>query len=113
MAKEILQAGKSVFYIAAEDNNRRLQERIKKVFMTPPKGLQCHVGLSQDEAIPRGEKALVYLEEINARFKPSCIIIDTAECVLNPSQNNKNYDVSVSEYAQFESWLPNKKLQFS
>ena len=85
MAKDILQAGKSVFYIAAEDNNRRLQERIKKVFMTPPKGLQCHVGLSQDEAIPRGEKALVYLEEINAHFKPSCIIIDTVECVLNPS----------------------------
>jgi archaellum biogenesis ATPase FlaH/5S rRNA maturation endonuclease (ribonuclease M5) len=110
MAKDILQAGKSVFYIAAEDNNRRLQERIKKVFMTPPKGLQCHVGLSQDEAIPRGEKALVYLEEINAHFKPSCIIIDTVECVLNPSQNNKNYDVSVSEYAAIRKLASEQKI---
>ena len=81
--------------------------------MTPPKGLQCHLGLSQDEAISRGEKALVYLEEINAHYKPSCIIIDTVECVLNPSQNNKNYDVSVSGICRNYMASMNKKLQFS
>ena len=99
MAKDMLKAGKPVFYIAAEDNNRRLQERINSVFITPPEGLICHAGLSQDEAIPRGKNALVYLQEIATKYLPSCIIIDTVECVLNPSQNSKNYDVSVTEYA--------------
>ena len=99
MAKDMLKAGKPVFYIAAEDNNRRLQERINSVFITPPEGLICHAGLSQDEAIPRGKNALVYLQEIATKYQPSCIIIDTVECVLNPSQNSKNYDVSVTEYA--------------
>jgi predicted ATP-dependent serine protease len=44
MAKDMLKAGKPVFYIAAEDNNRRLRERINSVFITPPKRLICHAG---------------------------------------------------------------------
>ena len=84
MAKDMLKAGKPVFYIAAEDNNRRLQERINSVFITPPEGLICHAGLSQDEAIPRGKNALVYLQEIATKYLPSCIIIETVECVLKP-----------------------------
>ena len=59
MAKDMLKAGKPVFYIAAEDNNRRLRGRINSVFITPPEGLICHAGLSQDAAIPRGANALV------------------------------------------------------
>ena len=110
MAKDMLKAGKPVFYLAAEDNNRRLQERIKNVFITPPKGLICHAGLSQDTGIPRGEDALAYLEEIAVRFKPSCIIIDTVECVLHTSQNNKNYDVSVSEYAALRKLASKKQI---
>lgn len=55
MAKHMLKAGTPNFYIVAEDNNRRLQGRINSVFITPPEGLICHAGLSQDEAIPRAK----------------------------------------------------------
>ena len=98
MAQEMIHQGNTVYYIAAEDNHRRLNDRISKAFMAPPKQLKCHAGLSQEHPIPRGEDALTYLREIYAAMKPSCIIIDTVSSVLNPSGNFKNYDVTVAEY---------------
>lgn len=98
MAKEMVNTGHSVFYIAAEDNHRRLKDRITQVFFDPPKRLYVHAGLSQDHPIPRGSDALTYLREIHTKLRPSCIIIDTISSILNPSSNNKNYDVTVGEY---------------
>ena len=98
MAQEMINQGHEVFYIAAEDNHRRLKDRILQVFMMPPKLLKFHAGLSQDHPIPRGQEALTYLREVHAAMQPSCIIIDTVASVLNPSGTSKNYDVTVSEY---------------
>ena len=110
MAKDMLQAGKPVFYIAAEDNNRRLQGRINSVFITPPEGLICHAGLSQDEAIPRGQSALKYLEEIALRYAPSCIIIDTVASILKPHGKSGDYNVSVDEYAALRKLAHKQKM---
>jgi archaellum biogenesis ATPase FlaH/5S rRNA maturation endonuclease (ribonuclease M5) len=110
MAKDMLKAGKPVFYIAAEDNNRRLQGRINSVFITPPEGLICHAGLSQDEAIPRGQSALKYLEEIALRYAPSCIIIDTVASILKPHEKSGNYNVSVDEYAALRKLAHKQKM---
>ena len=54
MALDMTQKGHSVFYIAAEDNDRRLNERIKQVFPEPSPLLTCHAGLSQEYPIPWG-----------------------------------------------------------
>ena len=110
MAKDMLKAGKPVFYIAAEDNNRRLQGRINSVFITPPEGLICHAGLSQDEAIPRGQSALKYLEEIALRYAPSCIIIDTVASILKPHGKSGDYNVSVDEYAALRKLAHKQKM---
>ena len=110
MAKDMLKAGKPVFYIAAEDNNRRLQGRINSVFITPPEGLICHAGLSQDEAIPRGQSALKYLEEIALRYAPSCIIIDTVASILKPHGKSGDYNVSVDEYAALRKLAHKQKI---
>ena len=110
MAKDMLKAGKPVFYIAAEDNHRRLQGRINSVFITPPEGLICHAGLSQDEAIPRGQSALKYLEEIALRYAPSCIIIDTVASILKPHGKSGDYNVSVDEYAALRKLAHKQKM---
>jgi archaellum biogenesis ATPase FlaH/5S rRNA maturation endonuclease (ribonuclease M5) len=110
MAKDMLKAGKPVFYIAAEDNNRRLQGRINSVFITPPEGLICHAGLSQDEAIPRGQSALKYLEEIALRYAPSCIIVDTVASILKPHGKSGDYNVSVDEYAALRKLAHKQKI---
>ena len=98
MAKEMINQGHKVYYIAAEDNERRLKDRINQVFFQPPSQLKFHAGLSQDYPIPRGDDALTYLREVHASIRPSCIIIDTVASVLNPTASNKNYDVTVGEY---------------
>ena len=98
MAQEMIGNGKSVFYSAAEDNERRLKDRIDKVFLEPPSQLKFHAMLAQDYPIPRGDDTLTYLHKVHTSIRPSCIIIDSVASVLNPSTSNKNYNVTVEEY---------------
>ena len=98
IAQVLTDEGSSVFYIAAEDNERRLQSRLKAKSFSNPQNLKLHAGLSQKQPIPRGSDALTYLRELHDAFKPDCIIIDTVSSILNPSASNKHYDVTVWEY---------------
>jgi len=98
IAQILTNEGKNVFYIAAEDNDRRLQSRLKPKSFKNPERLGLHAGLSQKYPIPRGSDALTYLQELNNTFKPDCIIVDTVSSILDPSASTKNYDVTVHEY---------------
>jgi hypothetical protein len=71
---------------------------------------RCHAGLSQDAAIPRGQDALKYLEEIALRYAPSCITIDTVASVLKPHEKTGNYNVSVDEYAALRKLAHKQKI---
>lgn len=86
IAQVLTDEGSSVFYIAAEDNERRLQSRLKAKSFSNLQNLKLHAGLSQKQPIPRGSDALTYLRELHDAFKPDCIIIDTVSSILNPKR---------------------------
>ena len=98
LAKHMDGNGLPVHYLAAEDNERRLKDRIEKVFKDGVKYLTYHAVMSADHPLPRGKDALFYIEQIVKGTGAKCVIIDTVQSILNPSANNKNYDQTVEEY---------------
>ncbi len=98
IAQQLTDEGHEVYYIAAEDNSRRLKERLEQKAFKFPQNLKIHAGLSQPHPVPRGKDAITYIEEIYKKYKPNCIIVDTVASVLKPTANTKNYDVTVQEY---------------
>jgi len=98
LAKHMDGNGLPVHYLAAEDNERRLKDRIEKVFRDGVKYLTYHAVMSADHPLPRGKDALFYIEQIVKGTGAKCVIIDTVQSILNPSANNKNYGQTVEEY---------------
>lgn len=98
IAQKLTDEGCDVYYIAAEDNLRRLKGRLQQKKFKFPLKLKIHAGLSQSHPVPRGRNAIKYIEEIYREHKPQCIMIDTVASVLQPTANTKNYDITVQEY---------------
>jgi hypothetical protein len=98
LAKHMDGNGEPVHYLAAEDNERRLKDRIEKVFRDGVRHLTYHAVMSSETPLPRGEGALFHIEQIVKGTGAKCVIIDTVQSILNPSANNKNYDQTVEEY---------------
>ena len=98
LAKHMDGNGLPVHYLAAEDNERRLKDRIEKVFRDGVKHLTYHAVMSSETPLPRGVDALFHIEQIVKGTGAKCVIIDTVQSILNPSANNKNYDQTVEEY---------------
>ena len=98
LAKHMDDNGLPVHYLAAEDNERRLKDRIEKVFRDGVKHLTYHAVMSSETPLPRGVDALFHIEQIVKGTGAKCVIIDTVQSILNPSANNKNYDQTVEEY---------------
>jgi len=89
---------KPVHYLAAEDNERRLKDRIMKVFKDKPRHLTYHAVMSSEQPLPRGSDAIAHIEHVAKGTQAQCIIVDTVQSILNPSATNKNYDLTVEEY---------------
>lgn len=98
LAKHMDDNGVPVHYLAAEDNERRLKDRVEKVFKDSVRHLTYHAVMSVESPLPRGEDALFYIETIVKGTGAKCVIVDTVQCILNPSAKNKNYEQSVEEY---------------
>ena len=91
-------AGVPVHYLAAEDNERRLKDRVKLTFDNSPGHLTYHAGMSSEHPLPRGDDAILHIEQVAKGTNAQCVIIDTVQAILNPSATNKNYDTTVEEY---------------
>jgi len=98
LAKHMDGNGLPVHYLAAEDNERRLKDRIEKVFRDGVTHLTYHAVMSSKTPLPRGVDALFHIEQIVKGTGAKCVVVDTVQSILNPSANNKNYDQSVEEY---------------
>ena len=99
--KEVTDKGKDVFYISCEDNESRLQKRIKMAKVARLDKLKTIAGLTQEKPIPRGAQAIAMLNEIAVRYAPSLIIIDTVASVLDiatPKNGRSDYQVTHNEY---------------
>ena len=70
---------RTVFYLGNEDNDRRLQTRLKQIFpFDVPKKLMLFSGLSNEKPLPRGKEALELFREIKTRYPDcACIVVDT------------------------------------
>jgi predicted ATP-dependent serine protease len=90
LAKHIDADGIPVHYLAAEDNERRLKDRVQAVFRGHVQHLTYHAVMSTEEKLPRGAAALSHIELIAKGTKAQCIVIDTVQSILIPSANNKN-----------------------
>lgn len=100
LALEIASAGNEVIYIASEDNDRRLGDRLKQLAIFPPKELKLISGLSNVASIPRGVAAMEFLAQIKQEYPATaCIMIDTVAAIRVPSQREKNYDETENEFA--------------
>jgi hypothetical protein len=98
LAKHIDADGIPVHYLAAEDNARRLKDRVQAVFSGYVQHLTYHAVMSTGEKLSRGAAALSHIELVAKGTKAQCIVIDTVQSILMPSANNKNYDQTVEEY---------------
>ena len=98
LARHMDEGGDSVHYLAAEDNERRLKDRIQAVFAKSPSHLTCHAVMSSENPLPRGQDAILHIERVAKSTGAKCVIVDTVQSILNPSANNKNYDQTVEEY---------------
>ena len=88
----------SAHYLAAEDNERRLKDRIAMVFKDDPRHLTYHAVMSSEQPLPKGSDAILHIEHVAKGTGAQCIIVDTVQSILNPSATNKNYDQTVEEY---------------
>ena len=98
LARHIDADGIPVHYLAAEDNERRLKDRVQAVFSGYVQHPTYHAVMSTEEKLPRGAAALSHIELVAKGTKAQCIVIDTVQSILMPSANNKNYDQTVEEY---------------
>ena len=82
-----------------EDNYRRLQNRYKAIALLPGDNVIFYSGLSNDEPIPKNNKAYDFIRDISARFNSSLIIIDAIEAIRD-TNGKENYSLSVKEFSE-------------
>jgi hypothetical protein len=100
LALQIASSGDEVIYIASEDNDRRLCDRLTQLGIFPPEELKLISGLSNPARIPRGDEAMEFLMQLKQEYPATaCIIIDTVAAIRVPSQREKNYDETEREFA--------------
>ena len=90
-----------VFYLANEDNERRLKSRNEQIFPNgPPSNLILLPGLSADKPVPRGDFALKFIEEIKQKY-PSigCVFIDTVAGIRERTGKDKGYETTEAEFS--------------
>ena len=80
-----------------EDNYRRLQNRYKANPVLPDDNVIFYAGLSNDEPIPKFNKAYDFIRDISATFNSRLIIIDTLEA-MRDTNGKENYSLSVKEF---------------
>ena len=97
LAKHIDADGIPLHYLAAEDNTRRLKDRVQAVFSGYVQLLTYHAVMSTGEKLSRGAAALSEIGLGAKGTKAQCIVIDTVQTIMMPSANNKNYDYTVEE----------------
>ena len=79
---------RTVFYLGNEDNDRRLQTRLKQIFpFDVRKKLMLISGLSNEKPLTRGQEELDLFREIKTRYPDCvCIFVDTIQGIHKISE---------------------------
>ena len=80
-----------IVYVANEDNERRLQNRLKGVCLFPPEGIFFIAGLSNEAQIPKGQRSHGFIRALKAKYPNlTCIVIDVFASIRGePPRGNK------------------------
>lgn len=98
-ALQVAEAGHEVVYIASEDNDRRLKDRLVAVNPFPPDGIHFLAGLSCEKPLPKGDAALEFIKALKAKFpRLKCLVVDTLAAIRRQFPNKSTKE----EYALAE-----------
>jgi hypothetical protein len=89
-----------VFYLANEDNERRLQARNEQIFpFGPPPNLMLLPGLSSENPLPRGDRALEFIQHLKRKYpNVGCVFIDTVAGIRERTGKDKGYETTEAEF---------------
>lgn len=97
---QVAEAGYGTLYIATEDNAQRIKARLRRLrpFAVSPQ-FKVLPMLSNEQSLPHGAAALELITNfVSENPNLRCIIIDTIAAIRNPSEREKNYDVTSTEF---------------
>ncbi|MBF9024764.1 AAA family ATPase [Rhodobacterales bacterium HKCCD6035] len=97
---QVAEAGYGTLYIATEDNAQRIKARLRRLrpFAVSPQ-FKVLPMLSNEQSLPHGAEALELITNfVSENPNLRCIIIDTIAAIRNPSEREKNYDVTSTEF---------------
>jgi len=92
-----------VIYLANEDNERRLKDRINSICLFPPDGLHFIAGLSAEKVVPKGDAAHDFLRAlVSRRLATKCVIVDTLAAIradISQKRTRDEYSLSEEEFS--------------
>ena len=89
-----------ILYLANEDNESRLQARNKQIFpFGPPPNLMLLPVLSSESPLPRGNKALEFIQHLKRQYPNlGCVFIDTVAGIRERTGRDKGYETTEAEF---------------
>ena len=101
-ALQIASEENEVIYLANEDNERRLKDRINSICPFPPDGLHFIAGLSAEKVVPKGDAAHVLRALVSRRPATKCVIVDTLAAIradISQKRTRDEYSLSEEEFS--------------
>lgn len=98
-ALQVAEDGHEVIYIASEDNDRRLKDRLLSVCPFPPDGIHFIAGLSSARTLPKGKAAHAFVKALkNKHPAMKCLVVDTLAAIrAEPSAKTRKDEYALSE----------------
>ena len=95
--------GLDVFFIASEDNQRRIKERVTALNCSMPANVQLLAAHNSEKPIPRGDKAIDFIRSIKAKFPSTAlIVIDIAQSIMEMTTRDKDYAGASAEWSTLQ-----------
>ena len=98
-ALQVAEDGHEVIYIASEDNDRRLKDRLLSVCPFPPDGIHFIAGLSSARPLPKGRAAHAFIKALKDKHPAmKCLVVDTLAAIrAEPSAKTRKDEYALSE----------------
>ena len=102
-ALEVAVQGSGVFYVATEDNHRRIQSRLAALNSSMPANLRLLAAHNSGKPIPRGMDAIEFIRSVKAGYQDTAlIVIDIAQAVMQATARDKGYNGTSTEWGALQ-----------
>ncbi|MDV7201482.1 AAA family ATPase [Roseovarius sp. 10] len=96
-------SGRDVFFIASEDSQRRIKERIAAIHGAIPSNMRLLAAHDSPEPIPRGQEAVKLIRSVKEQYPDtSLIVIDVAQAIMEVSTREKGYSAASAEWGTLQ-----------